>query len=277
MSTPSNTHVNFFDTCRKATSESVGIPPLYARFCEEGWRWRDCPRCAQASPGWGKQQDQPYAAAGAAATPARSTQKSTLFLVVRPGVAPPAGAGIGWSCWRRWRDGPRCARASPGWGKQQDQPYAAAGAAATPARSTQKSTLFLVARPGVAPPAGAGIGWSCWRRWRDGPRCARASLEMGELKRSAKAAAGAACLSWQRRFGNQAFLALSQDRHPFGGPSLTCWRRWRDSNPRYPREYTAFRVRPDRPLWHISGAKIVVRAFPEQGKICPVAAGESRA
>ena len=33
-----------------------------------------------------------------------------------------------------------------------------------------------------------------------------------------------------------------------------CWRRGRDSNPRYPCEYFAFRVRRDRPLCHLSGA-----------------------
>ena len=31
------------------------------------------------------------------------------------------------------------------------------------------------------------------------------------------------------------------------------WRRERDSNPRYSYPYTAFRVRPDRPLRHLSG------------------------
>lgn len=30
------------------------------------------------------------------------------------------------------------------------------------------------------------------------------------------------------------------------------WRRDRDSNPRYPRRYNGFRIRPIRPLWHLS-------------------------
>src|SRR5262249_3995918 len=38
-------------------------------------------------------------------------------------------------------------------------------------------------------------------------------------------------------------------RKPVG---LECWRRGRDSNPRYPCGYNGFRDRPDRPLWHLS-------------------------
>ena len=37
--------------------------------------------------------------------------------------------------------------------------------------------------------------------------------------------------------------------------SLQLWRKGRDSNPRYSCPYTAFRVRPDRPLRHLSFEK----------------------
>src|SRR5262245_38790785 len=39
-----------------------------------------------------------------------------------------------------------------------------------------------------------------------------------------------------------------------GTPKHAGWRRGRDSNPRYPCEYAAFRVRCFQPLSHLSGA-----------------------
>ena len=40
----------------------------------------------------------------------------------------------------------------------------------------------------------------------------------------------------------------------FGFPKIVRWRRGRDSNPRYPCEYAAFRVRCFQPLSHLSEA-----------------------
>ena len=61
--------------------------------------------------------------------------------------------------------------------------------------------------------------------------------------------------------GNAEQTALRAD-HIFGGNlNSEFWRRGGDSNSRYPFEYTAFRVRPIRPLWHLSINCIAVNIY----------------
>src|SRR5215510_2578100 len=49
---------------------------------------------------------------------------------------------------------------------------------------------------------------------------------------------------------------------------LIIWRRGRDSNPRYPCEYAAFRVRCFQPLSHLSGARNRPLKGPERTALC---------
>src|SRR3954449_3049628 len=53
------------------------------------------------------------------------------------------------------------------------------------------------------------------------------------------------------------------------------WRRGRDSNPRYPCRYSAFRVRRDRPLCHLSA--VARRKAGSQGAMYPSPRSDTRA
>ena len=77
-------------------------------------------------------------------------------------------------------------------------------------------------------------------------------------------------------------FAVRQTSFLFLRPCRFRWRRDRDSNPRYSCPYTAFRVRPDRPLRHLSfnsGAKIAIILIPRRfavRNLCFVAKNVSR-
>jgi hypothetical protein len=61
----------------------------------------------------------------------------------------------------------------------------------------------------------------------------------------------------QWRVGN----GLTDGKHRFTGCFEAGWRRGWDSNPRYACTHNGFRDRPDRPLWHLSGAPLIGGRF----------------
>jgi hypothetical protein len=60
------------------------------------------------------------------------------------------------------------------------------------------------------------------------------------------------CADFKGEFKLTKTMKLLEFLDDFGFPKIIRWRRGRDSNPRYPCEYAAFRVRCFQPLSHLS-------------------------
>jgi hypothetical protein len=88
---------------------------------------------------------------------------------------------------------------------------------------------------------------------RAGPMRAPDPIVRVSLRR-ARAKCGIICgMSLPRYLGNVDRISITRCK----------WRRGWDSNPRYACTHNGFRDRPDRPLWHLSGAPLI------GGRFCP--------